>query len=141
MMYIEKSQIHREHMERVKDRITAEDEAFKLSRTIKEGDSKNYRKESFSVRRRVFKLSDEKKLVMTRIYQLISGFIGLVGTGIIIWSIDDPRSLWPIYENSIKEMNLLWPGLAMAIASVVTKIGLQHIHDRISDRIKEEQNT
>jgi len=141
MMYIEKSQIHREHMERVKDRITAEDEAFKLSRTIKEGDSKNYRKESFSVRRRVFKLSDEKKLIMTRIYQLISGFIGLVGTGIIIWSIDDPRALWPIYENSIKEMNLLWPGLAMAIASVVTKIGLQHIHDRISDRIKEEQNT
>jgi len=139
-MYIEKSQIHREHMERVKDQMTAEEEAFKLSRTLKEGDKKNYRKESFSVRRRIFKLSDEEKLIITRIYQLLSGFIGLIGTGMIVWSIDDPRTLWPIYENSIKEMNLLWPGLALAIMGAMAKIGFQHRYDKIIDRIRAEHN-
>jgi len=139
-MDLEKSQIHREHMERVKVRMTAEEEAFKLSRTIKEGDSKNYRKESFFVIRRLAKLSDREKLTLTRVYQLISGLLGLTGTVMIIFSINDPRALWPIYEKSINEINLLWPGLALAIICVVTKIILQHKHDKISDRIKAGQS-
>ena len=139
-MYVEKSQIHREHMERVKGQITAEEEAFKLSRTIKEGDTKNYRKESFSVIRRIAKLSDWEKLIMTRIYQILSGIIGLVGTGMIVLSINDSKTLWPIYEKSIREMSLLWPGLALAIISVVAKIWLQHKHDKLSDRIIAEHH-
>ncbi|MCL2260987.1 MAG: hypothetical protein FWC15_06485 [Fibromonadales bacterium] len=135
---LEKSQIHREHMERVKVRINAEEEAFKLSRTIQEGDSKNYRKESFFVRKKVFKLSDEEMLTVTRIYQLLSGILALAGTVMIIMSISDPRALWPIYERSIKEMNWLWPGLVLSIVGVVAKIWFQYKHDKICDRIMDE---
>lgn len=134
----EKSEIHREHMERVKERMTEEEMAYKLSRTIKEADKKKYRKESFTVARKISKLSDEEQLTMARIYQLLSGFLGLAGTVMIILGISDSRTIWPIYEKSINEMNWLWPGLALSIVGIVAKIWFQHKHDKITDRIMAE---
>jgi hypothetical protein len=71
-----------------------------------------------------------------RYYQLLSGFIGLSGTSVIILSIDDSRSLWPILENSLRQMNLIWPGFALTVLGIITKIWFQHRHDKISDRMK-----
>jgi len=137
---IEKSQIEREHMARVKAQNAAEEEALKFSRTIKGADLTKYKNRKYKYRKHLSaieqELSDKKTLKLIRFYQLLSGFIGLVGTGIVIMSIDDTRSLWPIFENSIEEMNLLWPGFVLTAMAIVVKIGFQHKHDKISDRLK-----
>jgi hypothetical protein len=129
----EKSQIYREHMERVSVRIAAEEEAFKFSRTIKPADTKNYknRRYFFSVEQ---ELSDKTKLTIIRGCQFLIGLMGLVGTGMIFLSIYD----WMSYHSSI-EMSLMWlVGCTLTTVSIVATVGLQYKHDKISDRIRTE---
>jgi hypothetical protein len=129
----EKSQIHREHMERVGKQKAAEEEALKLSRVVRGIDKKKYKNVKYVHSKR--EVPDRVKLMIMRRYQFLIGLMGSIGVGIIIWSIYDPRlQLW-ISENFFIEIDLILLGCALALAGIVGLIGFQHGHDRISDRI------
>jgi len=159
----DKSQIEHEHYKRVKEQMTAEEEALKTSRIIRGADTKNYKKfkEGKYIRPPKQELSDEMKLTLTRRYQALTGFMGIIGFGMIFFIIYDPMLYLFIFENFIIvlniynstlhlsiyenylviEINLILLGCALVAANIVGIIGFQHKHDKISDRINAGQST
>jgi hypothetical protein len=159
----EKSQIEREHLERVKVQMSTEEEALKTSRIIKGADTKNYKKfkDVQYVPPPKQELSDEMKLKLTRRYQALNGFMGLVGLGMTFFIIYNPTLYLSIFKNFVIvlslhdstlylsifeiyfviEMNLILLGCALVSANIVGIIGFQHKHDKISDRISAGRRT
>jgi len=159
----DKSQIEHEHYKRVKEHMTAEEEALKASRIIRGVDTKNYKKfkDVKYVRPPKQELSDEMKLTLTRRYQALTGFMGIIGLGMISFIIYDPMLRLSIFENFVIvlniynstlhllifenylviKINLILLGCALVAANIAGIIGFQHKHDKISDRISAGQST
>jgi hypothetical protein len=137
----EKSQIYREHMERVRVQKASEEEALKYSRTIKGADLTNYKNRKHKYRKYVSSveqdLLDRRKLRLIRSFQFLTGLMGLAGTGMIFLNVRD----WMSYI-AIIEMNLMWlTGCALTTFGIMAIIGFQYRHDKISDRINARYST
>jgi len=159
---LDKNKIEYEHHERVKEQMAAEEEALKTSRLVKGADTKNYKKfkKGKYIKPPKQELSDEMKLALTRRYQVLTGFMGIVGFGMIFFVIYDPMLRLSIFENFIIvlsvynsmlhlliyenylviEINLILLGCVLVAANIVGIIGFQHKHDKISDRINSGQS-
>jgi hypothetical protein len=131
----EKSQIHREHMERVRIKMAAEEEALKFSRVIKGVDQKKYKDIRYT-RSAKEEWSDRIKLEIMRGYQFLIGLAGFFGVGVILWGIIKERILHlTISKHFVIDLDLLLIGCTLAVAGIVGIIGFQHKHDKISDRL------
>jgi hypothetical protein len=159
----DKSQIEREHLERVKEHIAAEEESVKISRVVKGADTKNYKdfKNIKYVPPPKQELSDEMKLKLARKYQVLTGFMGIAGFSIAFFIIRNPTWYLSVFENFIIvfkiynstlyllifensfviEINLILLGCALVAANIMGIIGFQHKHDKISDRISKMRRT
>jgi len=135
----EKSKIHREHMERVRIQMAAEEEALKFSRIIKGVDQKKYKNIRYVPSDN--EMSDRMKLDVMRFYQFFIAIMGFAGVGIIFWGIKNPRLLLQISRNFVMEIDMILLGCALAIAGVIGIIGFQHKHDKISDRLYGRRRT
>ncbi len=159
----DKSQVEREHLDRVKEHIISEEEALKAVRIIKGADTKKYKK--FKNVKYVpppkKELSDEAKLTLTRRNQALTGFLGFVGIGMTFFIIYNPTLYLSILDNSVIvlklydsmlhlliledylviEINLILLCCALMAVSVMGIIIFQHRHDKISDRISAGQST
>jgi len=133
----EKSKIHREHMERVRIQMAAEEEALKFSRTIKGVDQKKYKDIRYAPAEN--EMADRMKLDVMRFYQFFIGVMGLIGVGLIFWGINKPILFMPISKTFVMEINMIFLGCALAVAGVIGIIGFQHKHDKISDRLYGKQ--
>ena len=152
----DKSKVQYEHLKRVKEHMAAEEEAAKAARVIKGADTKNYKKfKDGYVPPPEQELSDEMKLKLTRAYQALAGFIGVVSIGItfflefhsplyfsifenfvIIFNIYNSKLYLAIFENYLViKINLIVLGFALVAASIAEIINFQRKHDKISDRI------
>jgi len=159
----DKSQVEHEHLERVKEHITSEEEAVKATRIIKGADTKKYKKfkDVEYVPPPKKELSDEMKLILARKYQALNGFIGFIGLGVTFFIIYDSTLRLSIFENFIIvlkfynsmlhlsifenylviKMNLILLGCALMATSIIGIINFQHKHDKISDRISARRST
>ena len=135
----EKSQIEREHMDRIHMQMAAEEEALKSSRIIRGVDTKVYKNRKYKyVPPPKQELSNKMKLKLMRSYQFLIGLIGLIGVGVIFLGISKPVLHLPISEDLIIEIELILLGCALALTGIMGIIGLQHKHDKISDKINSE---
>jgi hypothetical protein len=138
----EKSQIEREHLDRISEQDAAEAEALKNSRIVKGVDTKNYKK--FKKGRHIHapkqKMSDRMKLKVMRRCQLLAGFIGFAGLGVIFWSIKGTRLYSLVFEDFSIEIDSILLGCTLTLMGIVGIIGFQYKHDKISDKIHAEQH-
>jgi hypothetical protein len=138
---LDKNEIHRKHMERVKMQEAAEEEALKYAKTIKGIDSTVYKKRKNKYRKHLSyveqMLFDRRKLVAVRLYQFLIGFIGFIGVAMIFLSVYANKSLrfWSIFKKFIVIDSIL-VGCALTLVGILGIIVFQHRHDKISDRIK-----
>jgi hypothetical protein len=160
---IDKNKIEYEHHKRVKEQMTAEEEALKAARLIKGADTKNYKKfkNGKYIRPPKQELSDEMKLTLARRYQALTGLMGIVSIGMTFFIIYDSPLHLQILENFIIvlriynstlflsifknylviEINLILLGCALVTTNIAGVINFQHKHDKISDRISRGQRT
>jgi len=131
---IDKNQVYREHMERVSRQKAAEEEALKFSRVIRGVDQKKY-KQLQHLRTAKEEWSDRQKLKLARGYQFLIGLMGFIGVIVIFLNFNKPRLLLSISRNLIIEINFIFLGCVLAAIAVMGLIGLQHWHDKVSDRI------
>ncbi len=158
----DKSQVEREHLDRVKEHMISEEEGLKATRIIKGVDKTKYKdfRNIKYVPPPKPELSDEMKLVLARRYQALAAFIGLIGFGMIFFIIYDPKLRISIFDNFIIVLKLYSPTLYFSIfknylviemnfilllcslmaVGIVEIINFQHKHDRISDRISAGQS-
>jgi len=129
----EKSKIHREHMERVRLQMAAEEEALKFSRIIRGVDQKKYKDIRYTPSEN--EMSDRMKLEVMRFYQFFIAVMGFAGVGIIFLGIKNPILLLQLSKTFVIEIDMILIGCALAVAGVIGIIGFQHKHDKISDRL------
>jgi len=140
--FVDKNEVHRKHMERVKMQELAEEEALKYAKTIKGVDTTVYKKRKNKYRKHLTyveqMLYDKKKLMEMRIYQFLFGFIGFVGVGLIFLSVyPNNYMLFRFLKGFSIGMDLILVGCMLTLIGIIGIIGFQHRHDKISDRIKE----
>ena len=141
--FVDKNEVHRKHMERVKMQELAEEEALKYAKTIKGVDTTVYKKRKNKYRKHLTyveqMLHDKMKLKAMRLYQFLTGFIGFVGVGLIFLSVYPKKLMWFRYisKNLAIGMDLILVGCMLTLFGIIGIIVFQHRHDKISDRIKE----
>ena len=139
---LDKSEVQRKHMERVRMQEALEEEALKYAKTIKGVDTTVYKKRNNKYRKHLTyveqMLHDRRKLLTMRLYQFLSGFIGIVGVGLIFLSVypNNFTLFRYITKNLATGIDLILAGCTLALVGVIGIIGFQHRHDKISDRIK-----
>jgi len=141
-VFVDKNEVHRKHMERVKMQEAAEEEALNYAKTIKGVDTTVYKKRKNKYRKHLTyveqMLYDRKKLLTMRLYQFLTGFIGFVGVGLIFLSIYPNKYM---FFRTISKMfsagtDLILVGCAFTFVGIIGIIIFQYRHDKISDRIK-----
>ena len=159
---VDKNKVEYEHHKRVKEQMTAEEEAIKAARLIRGADTKNYKKfkKGKYIRPPKQELSDEMKLTLARRYQALTGFMGIASIVITFFIIYDSPLHLSILENFIIvlkvynstlllsifknylviKINLILLGCASVAANIAGVINFQHKHDKISDRISTGQS-
>jgi len=137
----EKNQVYREYMARVSEHMAEEEEALKATRIIRGVDTKQYHdnKKFKFVSSPKQRMSDKVKLKVTRIYQLLIGFMGFIGVALIFLSIEEPIMHLSLSKDSIIEIDLILLGCALASLGIMGIIAFQHRHDKISDRLYKKQ--
>jgi len=139
---VDKNEVHRKHMERVKMQELAEEENLKYVKTVKGADTTVYKNRKHKYKKHLSyveqMLYDKKKLSTMRLYQILIGFIGFVGVGVIFFSIynDNSALFLSISEDFIIEINFILMGCTLTLVGIIGIIGFQHRHDKISDRVK-----
>ncbi|MDR1813104.1 MAG: hypothetical protein LBQ87_09790, partial [Candidatus Fibromonas sp.] len=120
--------------------MLAEEEALRSSRIIRGVDKTAYKNRKYKyVRPPKQELSDKMKLKLMRNYQFLIGLIGFIGLIVIFLGIiGEPVLHVSISEDLIIEIELILLGCALALTGIVGIIGLQHKHDKISDKINSE---
>ncbi|MCL1956502.1 MAG: hypothetical protein FWF63_04200 [Fibromonadales bacterium] len=143
---LDKNEIHRKHMERVKMQEEAEKEALNYAKTIKGVDTTVYKKRKHKYKKHLSyveqMLFDRMKLKTMRLYQFLIGIIGFIGLGVIFLSVYPNKSpLLRFIKSLAIGIDLVLVGCMLALTSVIGIIVFQHRHDKISDRIKEDGYT
>jgi len=138
---LDKNEIHRKHMERVKMQEAAEEEALKYAKTIRGVDTTVYKKRKNKYRKHLTyveqMLYDRMKLRTMRLYQFLVGFLGFVGVGIIFLSIyPNNIRLFKIIRGFNIGIDLILVGCVLTLIGIIGIIAFQHRHDKISDRLK-----
>jgi hypothetical protein len=144
----EKGKAEREYMERVGQQDAAEAEALRLAKVVKGEDltkykDLKYKKNAARKKGAQFKqgMPDKQKLAIMRSCQFLIGFVGLVGTGIIFFSLytEELMLSLSISRDFAIEIELVLLGSALTLAGIIGMIGFQHKHDTISERIAAEE--
>jgi len=139
---LDKSEVQRKHMERVKMQEAAEEEALKYAKTIRGVDTTVYKKRNNKYRKHLSyveqMLYDRMQLRTMRLYQFLTAVIGFIGVGLIFLSIyPNNFQFFRIIKRFITGMDLILAGCALTLVGIIGIIAFQHRHDKISDRIKE----
>ena len=140
--FVDKNEVHRKHMERVKMQELAEEENLKYVKTVKGADTTVYKNRKHKYKKHLSyveqMLYDRKKLKAMRLYQFLVGLIGFAGIGVIFLSIKTGNSIlfWSISEDLAIEIDSILAGCTLTLIGIIGIIGFQYRHDKISDRIK-----
>jgi len=139
---LDKSEVQRKHMERVKMQEAAEEEALKYAKTIKGVDTTVYKKRKNKYKKHLSyveqMLFDRMQLKTMRLYQFLTALIGFTGIGIIFLTLyPNNYALFRFLKGFANRMDLILAGCIMILIGIIGIILFQYRHDKISDRIKE----
>jgi len=139
---LDKSEVQRKHMERVRAQEAAEEEALKYAKTIRGVDTKVYKTRKNKYKKHLSyveqMLYDRMKLKLMRLYQFLIGLIGFIGVGMIFWGVYTGKYMrfWSISKDFVIKIDLILIGCTLTLMGIIGIIGFQYRHDKISDRVK-----
>jgi hypothetical protein len=139
--FVDKNEVHRKHMERVKMQELAEEEALKYAKSIKGVDTTVYKHRKNKYRKHLSyveqMLYDRMKLKAMRLYQFLTAVIGFIGVAVIFLSIYPNNFRWfKIVKGFNIGIELILVGCILTFIGIIGIIAFQHRHDKISDRLK-----